>query len=111
MVAYLRIFRDRFDCVIEVLPGGNPFLTPLYCLKPKIVIQGRAVPLPLLYSSALVMENDPPGQGELEEALLLAVTRAGTHISVDREGHLVLTASLSRRAIREVPIANAKASV
>jgi glycosyltransferase involved in cell wall biosynthesis len=28
MFAYLRSFRDRFDCVVEVLPGRESFLTP-----------------------------------------------------------------------------------
>jgi len=48
MVAYLRFFRDRFDCVIEVLPGEATFLTPLYCLKPKVVVQPAGTRLPLL---------------------------------------------------------------
>jgi hypothetical protein len=37
------------------------------------------------------------------------MTRAGTHVYVDREGQLMLTEKLSRETIRELLIATAKA--
>lgn len=110
MVAYLRWFRDGFDCVVEVVPGDSAFLTPLYCLKPKVVVKAEAARLPRIYSSALVMESNIPTRRELEEALLLAMTRASMHLYVDRDGHLILGESTSRQAIRELLIARAEAT-
>jgi glycosyltransferase involved in cell wall biosynthesis len=110
MVAYLRWFRDGFDCVVEVLPGDSTFLTPLYCLKPKVVVKGQAARLPRFYSAALVMDSHLPSRRELEEALLLAMTRASMHLYVDKDGHLVLGERVSRQAMRELLIARAEAS-
>jgi glycosyltransferase involved in cell wall biosynthesis len=110
MLTYLKRFRDEFDCVIEVVPENANFLTPLYCLKPKVVIKERSVRLPAIYSAALIMESHRPSRRELEEALLLAMTRTSMHLYVDRNGHLVLGESISRQAIRELLIARAEAS-
>jgi len=108
MVAYLRWFRDGFDCIVEVLPGDSSFLTPLYSLKPKVVVKAHRCRLPMLYSSTLVMVSDLPTRRELEEALLLAMTRASMHLYVDGDGHLVLSENSSRQAIRELLIARAE---
>jgi hypothetical protein len=107
MSAYLRTFRDHFDCVIEVLPDGKPFWTPAYCLKPKLVVKTADAKLSALYSSALVMEGRPTKR-DLEEAMVLAVTRANAHIYIDKNGHLVLTERTSGRAIRELLLASAE---
>jgi hypothetical protein len=44
----------------------------------------------------------------LEEAMVLAVTRANAHIYIDKNGHLVLTERTSGRAIRELLLASAE---
>jgi hypothetical protein len=110
MVAYLRWFRDGFDCIVEVLPGESSFLTPLYSLKPKVVVKAQGCRLPIFYSAALVMDNQLPTRRELEEALLLAMTRASMHLYVDGSGHLVLSENSSRQAVRELLIARAEGS-
>jgi len=107
MVAYLRWFRDDFDCVLEVLPGKTAFLTPFYCLKPKVIVKDPATSLPGFYSSALVIESVAPSKRDLEEALLLAITRTTMHLYVDSAGRLVLGESVARRAVRELLIAAA----
>jgi len=96
--------------VVEVLPDAKAFLTPLYCLKPKVVVKKQATRLLPLYSSALVIESQPPNISGLEEALLLAMTRTTMHVYVDRDGRLVLSESVTRQVVHELLIARAETS-
>jgi glycosyltransferase involved in cell wall biosynthesis len=110
MIVYLRRFRDDFDCVLEVVPKSGSFMTPLYCLKPKVVVKAPNARLHPLYTSALIIESQRPVKRSLEEALLLAMTRTTMHLYVDRDGHLVLSECVSPLATRELLIAKAETS-
>ena len=103
-IAYLRHFRARFDCVMEVVPDGAAYLTPLYSLKPKIVVSPKR-PLPRVYSEAVATRDVPVDPDAFAALITASLVRTNSRIMQRADNTWTVIDSVDRGLVRQVELA------
>jgi len=82
---YLRDYRDRFDCVVEVC-RKRYYWTPLFSMKPKVVIAPGMRGSSPVYGRAIRLNAAPLDATMLERALFNAIAAYHAHFVLQRDG-------------------------
>lgn len=85
-IDYLRLYRSRFDCVVEVSPTGALFWTPFFSFKPRLIVGPRSSRLRWPYADSEVLLRVPEDVNSLDVAIRRALTRRDAYFIQEEDG-------------------------
>jgi len=83
---YLRRHRSRYDCVVEVASKGERFWSPLYSLKPVLMLGTDKTRLRWPYAQAELITAVPDDAQAFEQAIRRAMTRRDAYFLQEGDG-------------------------
>lgn len=84
-IEYLRHYRTRYDCIVEVATNGRRFFTPFFTLKPIIMVAPRPLGARWPYAHVEHLE-DIADELEFELAVRRALARSNAYFLQEADG-------------------------